>query len=438
MTSLAEQRLFNQLSKHLQQRRAAILHAWKMRAEADPVLSTASQLTRSQFLDGIPTWLMAFNARLCALDTSAGHSDDEEVEQVREEGREHGSHRWEQGYDLREVTREWGHLHYCLIEEMELYRRAHPEGDPELLHLARQALAEAINDSINESVTQYNERQEAEATSHLHDLERALSDMSELERLRGEALRTASHDLRGSLTVAVGASQLLDEAKDPAMRAQIVGMVQRSISALYQMVTALMDLARLEAGQEKRTVQAFDAAALLQQLGETAQPLADARHLTLHTRGPASLPVAGDAVKVQRIAQNLILNALKYTQRGGVEVSWDWHDETQWRLTIRDSGPGIAAATTGEATATGEADTPKAGDAATPVPAHTELPTAHPADLAATDIMRYSEGVGLSIVKRLCELLEARLEMESAVGQGTTFCIFFPRSYASATAPVKE
>lgn len=435
MSSAIEQQLFDQLSKHLQSRRAAILHAWKVRTEADPTLSTASQLTRTQFLNGIPQWLMAFNARLCALDTSAAHTDDDEVAQVREEGREHGSHRWEQGYDLREVTREWGHLHYCLMEEIESYRRAHVDGDPELLYLAQQALAEAINDSINESVTQYNDMQIGEASTHLQDLEHALADMTELERLRGEALRTASHDLRGSLTVAVGASQLLDEAQDPATRAQVIGMVQRSISSLYQMVTALMDLARLEAGQEKRSVQPFDAGPLLRQLGDTAQPLAQARHLTLHTHGPVSLPVAGDAVKVQRIAQNLILNALKYTQHGGVDVAWDWHGEEQWQLTIRDSGPGMAASVATQLTATdattspADKNSPQDGNERTPLPAHTELPTAHPADLAATDILRYSEGVGLSIVKRLCELLEARLHIESQPGQGTTFRILFPRAY---------
>ena len=75
-------------------------------------------------------------------------------------------------------------------------------------------------------------------------------------------------------------------------------------------------LARLQAGQEERRVAPFDAAELLRRLCDDVRPLADAKKLSLALDGPATLTVEGDAVKVRRIAQNLLLNALKYTRAG--------------------------------------------------------------------------------------------------------------------------
>jgi signal transduction histidine kinase len=63
-------------------------------------------------------------------------------------------------------------------------------------------------------------------------------------------------------------------------------------------------------------------------------------------QGPQSLPVEGDRAKIQRISQNLLLNALKYTQRGGVTVIWgaeESHDTKNWMFCVQDTGPGLNA-----------------------------------------------------------------------------------------------
>ena len=88
------------------------------------------------------------------------------------------------------------------------------------------------------------------------------------------------------------------------------------------MLNDVMDLARLEAGQEQRSVEPFDAAVLLRELCEGLQPLAGERGLLLKAVGPTTFPVEGDTVKTRRIVQNLLLNALKYTQEGGVTATW--------------------------------------------------------------------------------------------------------------------
>ncbi|GAB4024920.1 CheR family methyltransferase [Spirosoma koreense] len=228
---------------------------------------------------------------------------------------------------------------------------------------------------------------ELEKSSENWDL---LADLRQQIRERGELLRSTSHDLRGNFGIIQGAASLLNVANSDEERAQMLAMLQRNLGQATQMLTELLDVARLEAGQEQRQLAPFDAAGLLADLVESARPLADERGLWLRTEGPDHLPVEGDALKVRRIAQNLLLNALKYTYAGGVTVAWgDAPAAGGWQLTITDTGPGLA-----------KADQAKSG-----------------------------EGIGLLIVRQLCELLDCQLEVNSQPGQGTQFLITFPRSY---------
>ena len=200
-----------------------------------------------------------------------------------------------------------------------------------------------------------------------------------------------------------------------------------------------MDLARLQAGHEHREVRAFDAAVLLRELCERMQPIAQDRGLSLKADGPDTLPVEGDAVKTQRIAQNLLLNALKYTSRGGVTVTWGdsrQNDALRWMLCVEDTGPGFHAgpgapmasaledateeARQVDATARTGIKSEKAADDSPPDPAAADDRPVH---------QERGEGIGLSIVKRLSELLDASMEMDSTPGQGTSLRIVFPRRY---------
>jgi signal transduction histidine kinase len=197
-------------------------------------------------------------------------------------------------------------------------------------------------------------------------------------------------------------------------------------------------VARLEAGHERRRISEFDAATTLRNLCETMRNAAAERNLFLLAQGPDSLPIAGDQAKVLRLAQNLILNALKATEQGGVRVLWEAR-EAHWVLCVQDTGPGFtrgpaaplerALKRATEESHEVEERAEAAGDAPTGVVPAPTLPSqsGHRAPQALA-----GEGIGLSIVKRLCELLDASLELETAAGDGSTFRVTFPRSYADA------
>src|SRR5215469_16074747 len=126
-----------ELAQRLAARRAAILRNWQHSVEADPELTTASSLSRTQFNDHIPQVLTAFERRLQARDPL-----EKEIacEDQRSSAAEHGMHRWQQGYHQRETIREWGHLQYWVLDELEGYALAHPELHASAMPIARRAL----------------------------------------------------------------------------------------------------------------------------------------------------------------------------------------------------------------------------------------------------------------------------------------------------------
>src|SRR4029450_7597467 len=99
------------LASHLTSRRAAILEAWRSSVDKDRELTAPSALPRTQFNDHIPELLNAFEKRLHVWPRPEGSALEQ---QRKDEAASHGLQRWQQGYRLREVTREWGHLQMCL------------------------------------------------------------------------------------------------------------------------------------------------------------------------------------------------------------------------------------------------------------------------------------------------------------------------------------
>lgn len=426
-----------EFADHLLGRRSAILQNWRHAVDQDPNLTAASTLARKEFYDHIPAVLDAFEQRLRARYWS------EEVnaaEEQKERAAEHGLHRWHHGYNQRDVMREWTHLHLGLVRELENYLDLNYEvAQSAAMVIARRALAELCSDGVNESAARYAELQQAEAAGRIQDLEQALDTLSTLEHQRIETWRRAVHDVRGNFGVIKNiADQLSAEETDEVLKAEFLNLLQKSVAALHQLLNNLLVLSRLEAGQEERDIQAIDAALLLKELADSFQPMAVERGLWLRAEGPESLPAHGDPINIQRIAQNLLLNALKYTRQGGVTISWEELETDglrRWALRVRDTGPGFqpgGAAPLAHAikASTVEAKTVDEAPEGTIAPPH-DAPFTPPKSATSRAPLPSGEGIGLAIVKRLSELLDATLELESEFGHGSAFRIVFPRSYDS-------
>lgn len=420
-------RALNAVASYLEGRREEILRTWEEGVRTDPELKVAATLSSHHLRDMIPQILKRFGQRLRALPDG-----------VEQELSEHGVHRWQQSYSLRELSAEWGHLQRYVMAEIDGYGLAHPDFDPIALARARQIWLELCAEGVTDTVEKYHELHKAEASGLLHDLQSALEHAQRLERQRAEVWHEAAHDLRGNVGVVTTAAALLTEDGVPeALRSKAIDGLQSTASFLFSLLKDLMDLARLEAGREHRQVERFDAAVHLRGLCSALESVARARGLFLLGEGPESLWVEGDRAKVQRIVQNLVLNALQYTPAGGVTVTWGESLETdveRWRVRVEDTGPGLCGSAPGspiadrlrEATESAyRVEEQDASTGAEPVP-RTDPPESF------VDVpQKHGEGIGLSIVKRLCELLDASLDLAST-SQGTTFQVVLPRRYGAS------
>ena len=424
------------LALHMAQSRDAILEAWRTRVTADSRLTTGASLPRAQLHDHIPALLEDFERRLRAGAGEQAAAGDEQ----REDAAAHGLHRWQQGFNLEEVTRELGCLNECVMAELDDYAALSPSIEQGAMAEARRIWAALHSVAISSSISQYFRLQQMESASHVSDLEQALTSLRELEARRAELWQQAAHDLRGNLGVVATAAAGLTSAKASAdARENFLALLGRNVRALHRLLEDVTSLARLQGGQERPLVTGMDATPLLREVCESMLPLAEEKSLFLRFDGPPECKVEGDPIKIRRIVQNLVLNAVRYTVQGGVTVTWDLNrgaDTERWFMQIQDTGPGFHAGLGSEMVGALEVATGQAEDVAADAISgnithvRAEASALHHANRDTRGVVQQpGEGIGLSIVKRLCELLDATMELDSRPGQGTTFRILLPTRY---------
>jgi signal transduction histidine kinase len=424
------------LAQHLNSRREAILLAWRSAVRKDPSLTTSDALPREDLYDHIPALLVTFSRELAnPAVNEVKHASDA----AQSSAAAHGLQRWRQGYDLREVTRELGKLNECMVSELQDYTAANPELSRVEVATAHRIWAALCSAGIEESVAQYFQLQQQEAAGHVKDLESALQEIRALEQQRGDLWHQAAHDLRGNLGIVANATVGLTNNKlRESSRDEFVRILMRNVTSLHHLLDDVMSLARLQAGRETRRIESLDVSSIILQLCEGIRPVAEQRHLYLRCDGPPGFAADGDAIKIRRVAQNLILNAVKFTVQGGITVKWgdsDKNDTKRWELCVFDTGPGLHTKS-GKPLA-GALETPdpaslpcsaERGPGPSPTP-KSNLPAQNETNGSPSN--EAGEGIGLSIVKRLCDMLDATIELKSEPNVGTSFRILFPRHYAS-------
>ncbi|OJW71758.1 MAG: hypothetical protein BGO59_27125 [Spirosoma sp. 48-14] len=409
------------IAAYLLAKREVIFNTWRTRIENDRLaLPTAATLARDEFNDQIPLILDALDCRLLGRP---------EESSPFEKAKEHGLHRWQKGYSLTELLQELAHLHQLLVHELELFVSTSSTIAAIALTQAFGHINTLMLEVIQGSTVQFDELQRQEASQRAAKLQQALASLNELSQQRGEVLRTATHDLRSYYGLIRNAAWLLDQPGTEEEQAQWRGMWQRNLDNAATLLTELMDLARLEAGQETMQLDSFDAGELLRQIAQSVQPIVQQQQVQLEWAGPDTLVVEGDKTKVQRIIHNLLINALNHTPTGLITLSWSREGNFRWVISVQDTGPGLPPDVvkelgqfllpTADSTAVFQRPSPNdpSGDK-TREEQVTHLPT-----------QSKGEGIGLIIVKRLCELLHATMDIETRPSVGTIFRIIFPMHY---------
>lgn len=217
---------------------------------------------------------------------------------------------------------------------------------------------------------------------------------------KSEVLVAMSHDLRSPLNVLVGYTRLLEEEAfgpcSPEQR-QVLGSIERYALELLSLLTGVLDLARLDAGRESRREE-FTVAEVFAELREGSLSRRGSDGVALEWRvDPELPPMQSDRFRVRQILQNLVDNALRFTDHGTVAIAADRVDGTV-RLSVTDTGPGIAA---------------------DDLPHLFELFRPGRAGASGT-------GCGLYLVKRFAESLGGRVAVRSTAGEGSSFTVDLP------------
>ncbi|MDP2270299.1 MAG: ATP-binding protein [Archangium sp.] len=182
-----------------------------------------------------------------------------------------------------------------------------------------------------------------EARDVLERLQRQEAQLRASDRAKDQFLATVSHELRTPLTAILGWVQLLVGGRmtgESALTAYKT--IERNARAQAQLVEDLLDVSRVIAGSLRLEVKPFELCAVISLGVESMRPAAQAKGVTLLTIGlDQSVPMVGDAARVQQIVWNLVSNAIKFTPAGGrVEVEVTAKNDHH-RITVRDTGDGI-------------------------------------------------------------------------------------------------
>jgi PAS domain S-box-containing protein len=266
-----------------------------------------------------------------------------------------------------------------------------------------QALLEA-----KQTLEQRVEERTSELKAALVAQEDAKRQAEEANATKTRFVAAASHDLLQPLNAARLFASTLGERKDDPAVVEIAERIDSSMRAAEEVLDDMLDIARLESGTMRTDITDFAVADAFEQIERQFGPLATRRGLRLRVTKPRCR-VRSDRVLLRRILQNLVSNALRYTQRGGVLVSCRRRGD-HVELQVWDTGPGI--------------------------------PDQH--QRAIFDEFRKLDrpspwgeqglGLGLSICHRIALLLGHELGVRSTVGRGSVFRVRVPISTSSATA----
>lgn len=242
---------------------------------------------------------------------------------------------------------------------------------------------------------------------------RDITELRRVEQVKAQFVNMVAHELRAPLAAIDGYLSVLQEGLVESVEKQreMLGRSRQRLRALLDLVSDLLDVARMEAGAVRRQISAHQPADILREVQELMAPLAAENDVELQTSLPPDLPpIEADREELIRLFNNLVSNAIKYNRPGGSVRIEGAAEGPYVRISVADTGIGISKQ--GLEQMFREFFREKRRE--------TSLVT--------------GTGLGLSIVKRIVDFYHGRIEVQSEEGEGSTFTVWLPLQHVSERA----
>jgi len=249
------------------------------------------------------------------------------------------------------------------------------------------------------------------------ELEMQKKQLQEASRLKTSFLSTMSHELRTPLNSIIALSGVLGRrlhSKIPDEEYGYLDVIERNGKSLLLLINEILDISRIEAGREEIEVSEFSINETVLEVASVIWPQADQKGIKLQTDTKGKdVRITSDAGKCRHILQNIIGNAVKFTDKGGVEISLTGRED-RVEISVTDTGVGIAPEHLGHIF-----DEFRQADGGT--------------------ARRYGgTGLGLSIAQKYAQMLGGSISVKSAPGRGSAFTLTLPLQYTEPAAETVE
>ena len=289
----------------------------------------------------------------------------------------------------------------------------------EIFLLINPVLKKLITRTYRLKISNNRLEEQAELISEQNErLKSATAKAIEATEAKSMFLSNMSHEIRTPMNAVIGLTHALLEKGPRVDQQDDLETIRFSAENLLVIINDILDYSKIEAGKLSIEKTTFNLSYVLSKLYKTLQPLAERKNLTFHFDIDAQVPkwINGDPTRLNQILINLINNAIKFTQRGKVTLKVYCTEikngAAAIHFAVSDTGIGI----------------PKEKQA-------TIFDSFSQADTSTTRVFG-GTGLGLAITKRLIDLQQGKLELQSEPGQGSTF--FFSIKYSIEKEPKQK
>ena len=265
------------------------------------------------------------------------------------------------------------------------------------------AIGESIFNEENEQVLRGTAQDITEQKHNEQKLITARELADRANKAKSEFLSSMSHELRTPMNAILGFGQLLE--MDEVLTNDQLENVQEIIKGgehLLELINEVLDLSKIESGNIDLIVESVELAGVLQECFNLMEPLANKRNISIELGDVKDIIVRVDRIRLKQALLNLMSNAIKYNKEGGsVGVNIEYADKTNIRILVSDKGYGIA---------------------------ESDLADLFQPFTRVTDDVEGIEGtgIGLTITKRIIELMDGEIDVSSELGVGSTFSLTLP------------